>query len=299
MSGRRSQQPSISLFSFQDIVTSVTAILILVVLILSLELITRKYVQAASDTAATTSTVVESVAELESLVSRLQAAQAQDDLTSLLTALPSASERDVRILRDQRERIVDQVADARRIRDEARRLAADAVRELQRQESLAGEMLEQEREADDITAEAHKISAANAEERERLDAKQKELKTRPRGETELVYHRPRDTSRQSWLLEVSDAGFVALRLGSGRPEPLGEGDAPGEKFTAWATRLTPANDYVLVLIRPSGIAAVASALERLQGLRIPHGTDYIGEAQEVHDGSAGSDDAGSEAGASE
>lgn len=297
MSGRRSAHPSISLFSFQDIVTSVTAILILVVLILTLELISRKFVEAAGSAAATTTTIKDSVAELEALVARLQAALPEQDATRQLRAPLPTTERDVRILRDQRARLLGQVEDARRVRDESRRLAEAAVEELKRQESLETEMQQQEREAEEVAIETKRLNESNAEERDRLEALQDELKARPQGETELVYRRPRDTSRQSWLLEVSEAGLVALRLGTGRPEPLGQSGNTHSRFTAWAGRLTTHGDYVLVLIRPSGIEAVEPVLTTLKARGIPHGTDFIGEEQEVHDGSA-ADEAGREAGES-
>jgi hypothetical protein len=292
MSGRRSTYPSISLFSFQDIVTSVTAILILVVLILTLELISRKFVEAATSAAASTTTIKESVAELEELVARLQAAIPEEDAASQLRAPLPTTERDVRILRDQRERLLGQVEDARRIRDESRRLAEEAVGELKRQESLETEMQQQEQEAHDVAMETKKLNEANADERDRLEALEDELKARPKGETELVYRRPRDTSRQSWLLEVSEAGFVALRLGTGRPEPLGREDGGESRLAVWAGQLKPNGDYVLVLIRPSGIEATESVLAILKDLGIPHGTDFIGEGQEVHDGSAAPDEEG-------
>ena len=49
----RRKSVGVSLFSFQDIITSVTAIIILVLLLLTLELLFRKYGLAASDTVRT------------------------------------------------------------------------------------------------------------------------------------------------------------------------------------------------------------------------------------------------------
>ena len=286
MGGRRSQQPAISLFSFQDIVTSVTAILILIVLIMSLELITRKFTQAAGDVEATVVAIDQSVAEMEVLVNRLRAKVASDASVPAAGAALSRSDRDVRILRDQVERAAGQVADAQRVRDAARRMADAAAAELRHKESMAVEMLEQERHADEVAAEAEQLAAKNAEERSRLDAQLRDLKKRGGNTMDLVFRRPEDPSRQSWLLEVSEQGCVAVRLGSGQPEPLGASTGAGTPFASWFERLRSGGDYVLVLIRPSGIDAVGDVLRQLSERDVPHGKEFIGEEQPVHDGAA-------------
>ena len=107
MSRRRNNQPTISLFSFQDIITSVTAILILVVLILTLELISRKYDAAASDPETQKRVTSEAVAELEALVNRISNESASESQRVLGTAVPAIPESELRIMREQADRVVD------------------------------------------------------------------------------------------------------------------------------------------------------------------------------------------------
>ena len=286
MSRQRSRQPTISLFSFQDIITSVTAILILVVLILTLELISQKYSESASDNATVVSVVADSVAELEMLASRL-AAETQDETARVVFALPTTTtDRELHILREQFDRVTAQVDSARRINDEARRLAEVAAQDLASQQTESDVSQDQERDADQLSAETLKMEAANAAERARLETRQDELDSRPSAETELVFKRPRNSALHSWLLEVSASGFSTLRLGTGQTTALGTNTSEGSEFTRWLAQLTPNKDYVLILARPSGVEAVNSARTLLDEKSIPYGMDFIGEEQDVHDGSA-------------
>src|SRR3954471_6793037 len=76
MPRRRRKSSPFSLFSFQDIVTSVTAVIILITLILALELVTRQPTSAADQlhqsVAALQSALEQADHERQSLVTRLQ-----------------------------------------------------------------------------------------------------------------------------------------------------------------------------------------------------------------------------------
>jgi hypothetical protein len=287
MSRRRSRQPAISLFSFQDIVTSVTAILILVVLILTLELISQKYREAATDGEATAAGVADAVAEMESLAERLEARKVDHPTRSVAPLSPEAARREERILGAQVERVTAQLDGLRRVHEEADRQAKTAEDALRRQQAQADAVGEQERDAERLDEERRELNASNAAERERLALLERTLEGRPPPGAELVFNRPRDGDRQSWLLEVSDRGFSSLRLGTGRAEPLGIAVGEGSRFDAWVGRLTPRGDYVLILARPSGLDSARAPAEALEERGIPHGLDFIGEGQTVHDGSEG------------
>ena len=70
--GRKKTSGAFSLFSFQDIITSVTAILILVMLLLTIELITKRRAKSASDPVATRQHLDAVLEELESTVTRMR-----------------------------------------------------------------------------------------------------------------------------------------------------------------------------------------------------------------------------------
>ena len=286
MSRRRSNQPSISLFSFQDIVTSVTAILILVVLILTLELISRKYDAAASDPATQKRATAEAVAELEALVNRLSSEAASEDRRVSLAALPAIPDSELRILSDQVDRTVNQVADAHRIHDRAKRLAQEALTALAGAREQSSEVALQEQETKELRQETDTLTAENADERSRLEKKKQEIEGRSLPGPQLVFKRPPGTARRSWLLEASDSGFTTLELGTGLATPLGSESGDASMLARWVATLQRNGDYVLILVRPSGIDASEKARERLKTADVPHGLDFIGEDQSVHDGSS-------------
>jgi hypothetical protein len=285
MSRRRSNQPTISLFSFQDIVTSVTAILILVVLILTLELISRKYEAAASDPETQKRTTCEAVAELEALVNRISSEAASESQRGSGTSVPAIPESELRIMREQADRAVNQVIDARSINEKAKSLAQKALAAVAEMRAQSNEATEQERETALLCQETDKLAAENATERGRLETRQQELAGRPLPGPQLVFRRPPGTARRSWLLETSDTGFATLQLGTGTTSRLGPDSGDASRLVRWIATLQPNADYVLILSRPSGIDSSEKARARLKAVNIPHGLDFIGEEQSVHDGS--------------
>jgi hypothetical protein len=281
MSRRRSRQPSISLFSFQDIVTSVTAILILVVLILTLELIARKHHEAAADAGSSVAAISASIAELEALLD----GAVESPIRQSVAADPAAEmAREARTLEEQVARAHQQLADARRIEAEARRLADVAATELTREQAQSDVVGDEERETERLSQEAAALHAANTASRERVDAIKSGAIQPPAAA--LVFKRPHDTDRQSWLLEASEDGYSALRLGTGQVARLGPGTGVGSRFVEWVATLNAAEDYVLILARPSGVEQAGAAADTCEARGIPHGIDFIGEAQAVFDGAS-------------
>jgi hypothetical protein len=282
---RRSNQPTVSLFSFQDIITSVTAILILVVLILTLELITRKFEAEAGDPAASKRSIVDAVTELESIVTGLASVvppESSNTAVSLSLAVPDS---ELRTLRDQMERASSRVEDARRVDSIAKKFADEARTALAQEQSQSGSVEAADREADQLAKQAKDLVAKNAAEQARLEARRQEVEGRPMPGPELVFRRPRGNARRSWLLEVTDRGFAVLELGTGRTTPLGSSFDDQSELARWIGSLLPDTDYVLILVRPSGIGTEIRARERLLADKVSHGIDFIGEEQAVRDGS--------------
>jgi hypothetical protein len=304
MARRRSGQPAISLFSFQDIVTSVTAILILLVLIMTLELIARKCREAAGSVTHVREGLEGSVQELEAVEERLSRLVPQSQPTRLRPTL-AALEHDERVLEQQVEWAEERRDEAEQVRNAAEELLAGAKIDLREAERTAADRMEElaaeaaatrdrlreseraavadEGRAAKLEQEAGELHQANAKQRERVDQRQQEVDEMPRTGTELVFRRPANQERQPWLLEVSRTGFAAVRLGTGKVRRLGEGSGPGSVFSGWLGGLAAGNDYVLILVRPSGVPLADEAKEALQSRNITFGLDFIGEDQAVHD----------------
>lgn len=284
--GRRKPAAAFSLFSFQDIVTSVTAILILVMLLLSVELISRRRSEAASDPAVTRRDMTSTVERLES-----QAATLREDLAARRSRGPA---RTVAMAERQLARVREELEASRRHLAETTVTRRAAAQLLAEKEALAAahagdaeEITRLEQESVESKARADALEEANTKEADRQDRRKQEIADGERAGTELVFSTPANSDRRAWLVELSRDGITALLLGSGRTERLGVDAGAGSRFATWCGGLTPQGDYCLLLERPSAADQLRTdAEERLKDRSIPFGIELVGEDQTVRDGSS-------------
>lgn len=284
MSRRRRSGPAFSLFSFQDIITSVTAILILFVLILALELVTRRYDEAAADSEMSRSALRQSAEALEGVILRLRDLIPADETMPLSPKTQGELERDVRILQDQARQAVAAAESARAVEQRARALAAEAVVKLQGIQELRGDINRMREDAAVFNDEAAKLALDNANEADRLAQRREELAEQPSRGAELVFNAPVNSERQAWIVEVSSDGFVVVKLGTNERRVLGSDVGPGSEVGDWVAELDPDRDHALILVRPSGIEGNADVREMLSDAGVSFGIDFIGEGQVVRDG---------------
>lgn len=284
MGRRRRSGPAFSLFSFQDIITSVTAILILLVLILALELIARRHDEAAADQDASRSALQQSAAALERLVAQLTTLVPTDETRPLAERTQSEFERDVRVMEDQARQAVAAAESARAVEERARALAAEAEAKLAEVQDLRDELRRTLDEAALLDDEAAKLALDNAKEAERIARRRDELSEQPTPGAELVFNAPENSNSQAWIVEVSNDGLVVVKLGTNERRVLGAAIGPGSAVDEWVAELDPDRDHALILVRPSGIAASADIRETLAEEGVSFGVDFIGEGQVVRDG---------------
>jgi hypothetical protein len=287
--GRRKPAAAFSLFSFQDIVTSVTAILILVMLLLSVELISRRRSEAAADPAATRRSMASTVERLES-----QAATLREDLAARRSRGPARTvamaERQLARAREELEESRRHLSESTITRQAAARLRAEKEAVAATHATDAEETARLEKERDDDKASADTLEEANEKEAKRQEDRRREIADGERAGTELVFSTPANSDRRAWLVELSRNGITALLLGSGRTESLGVDAGAGGRFAAWCRTLEPDGDYCLLLERPSAVKTLLAAAE--QGLKergIPFGIELVGDEQTVRDGTPQAD----------
>lgn len=289
--GRRKPVAAFSLFSFQDIITSVSAILILVMLMLTIELVTRRRQQSAADPAASRRQIAATANKLESLAARLR-----DDVAARKTQRPSRPLETARLERDRVQKDLEasnnRLDETRRIREAARRHTAAVEIEAAERAADIDLLAHLEKQMEEDGRETKVLDAANRMEEERQDKRKREIADSPRSATELVFNAPADSDRRAWLVEVSRDGVVVVLLGGARTEPLGMDTGAGSRFAKWLGELTSDGDYCLLLVRPSASDEVEREVEqRLSDAGIRLGIDLIGEDQAVRDGSkAGTED---------
>lgn len=259
MSRRVSESP-FTLFSFQDIITSVTGIILLLTLILTLELTMRKFGTAEGADLAL-------VHSLEENIERVQAELAQ--LRPLVAEGTIAAER----------------------------LASTSVVELQRQITLAGEQtLRAEAESQELQfelirlQEVEKQTLATQFDRE-TDRKQLEELLRQAQEAReqvdemrrtnsLIYSPDPGTGKVPWLVVLETNHIVATRAGSpGESREFSSTSPEGlvRQFLEFARSRSITREYFVLLVKPSGAAAFSDVLDELTSLGFEIGFDVIGE----------------------
>ena len=284
MSRRRRSAAAFSLFSFQDIITSVTAILILLVLILSLELVTRRQEAAAADPKTTRASLQAAVAALQSLAGTLAAIVPPDEPRPLVRRTRSELERDTRILEDQAQQAIADAEAARAVEGRARAMAAAAVSRLQDAKQTHADVDRMKEEAVQLDQEATKLALENDEESTRLARKREQLVDQPSPGAELVFNAPENSTSQAWIIEVSSDGLTVVKLGTNQRRSLGFGVGPGSAAAKWLAQLSAGRDHALILVRPSGASSVDPLRQSLGEAGISFGIDLIGEEQVVRDG---------------
>lgn len=284
MSRRRSSAAAFSLFSFQDIITSVTAILILLVLILSLELVTRRQEAAAADSKVSRASLQAAATALQALAGTLAAVVPPDEPRPLVRRTRSELARDVRIVQDQSQQAAADAEAARAVEGRARALAAAAVSRLKAAQEIRDDVALVKEEAARVDEEAKKLALHNEQEADRLARKREEIVEQPSPGAELVFNAPENSATQAWIVEVSSEGLTVVKLGTNQKRSLGLGVEPGSAAADWLAGLDAGRDHTLILVRPSGVDSVDDIREELSNAGISFGIDFIGEEQVVRDG---------------
>lgn len=274
----RNREAAISLFSFQDIITSVTAIMILLVLILTLELITRtqqKGVAAADRQVARD--LRQAVEDMERRADALRAELA--DLQSSARQSATFSEEETRRREQEAAARAAELAEEIALLESRLRQAASARR--QAEAALVDvPTLPPDASAEHVAAmdaRAQDIEEVNRRERER----QRQAKAKPGDEAPtLLFNRPEGEALRPRLVEVSGEG-VAVMGRDGEEPRLFRGLLAAAEFDRWLESLDPSKDYVVVILRPSGIGRYDKVLEAVKDAGLGVGAEMVGESMPV------------------
>jgi hypothetical protein len=272
VSRRRNSGYAISLFAFQDIITSVSGVLIMVVLLLALELTSRTPSTAARDSLQATAAAVRAErTRLAAEAVELEAAvRDSEDLIRRATAAPAS--------------LVDG-----RLREAASAIASLRA-ELGALESASETVKKAEQEV------GRSREKAGARERllrsleVRLENLRGELEKLQSGQS-IAYSVPSGIDpAKGWICDVSGG---ALRLHAIAPparrhtiELVGTTDKVRgreaiEALSAWIGGAGAKPEYILFLIRPSGVWFAEALDEQQDVLTTQVGIELIGEEHEI------------------
>ena len=276
-SRRRSRDNPVSLFAFQDIITSVTAIMILLVLILTLEFISRaRWAGVADGHRQVATDLSQSIRQAESRIAALQRELAEARRAASRAIAVSADDLEGRLeAAETTQRTID-AAIARA--EEAAARAAEERREAENSlltgEANAAETatLKAEAASSGVTAEA--IEQANRAEKQR----QRDVKARGAGPTHLVFNPAPDGGKTAFLVEVSGQGVTVLPARGGRPQELGWGFVgPSRAFRTWLAGLRANREYVVIMLRPSGMSRYDAMRSAIVESGLDVGTELVPE----------------------
>lgn len=274
----RTTGAAISLFSFQDIITSVTAILILLVLILTLELITRsrqrgvavEHRRVAEDLRGAVADMERRSAALRSEIATLQSAARQSAAFSVAEtearsrrAAERAREVDAEI--EMLESQVRAAASARR-RDEGALVAERSGAPLESAERVAA-----------MDARAAEMEQVNQAER----AKQRDAKSAKidaSAAPTLVFNMPRGATLKPQFVEVSSVGLTVMGPDGALGRRFSGTDAA---FDRWLSSLDSGSQYVVVITRPSGLRFHDAVIAAIESANLRYGLELAGEAMPI------------------
>ena len=267
MSRRGRDSAAFSLFAFQDIITSVTGIMILVTLILALELIHRKETSPERKTQQIVTeiqTAVSQVGELESWIAELK------------DKLEQGAKRIGEVARFDAPRVRAQVADLTefntQVTSDLARLAKEQQDALRRQQEAKQF---QEQRADDPQT----IQQLHVEIKKKLETLAKLRKSK-----RVIFNPTEGDAKTPWLVEVTSQGLKAAKVGeTARPQSFANPAA----FKAWAGKRDRDAEYFVLLVKPDGIQNFFAAREFLKQMRFDIGYDLLTAEQTAIDAEKG------------
>jgi hypothetical protein len=279
----RGREAAISLFSFQDIITSVTAIMILLVLILSLELVTRvPGRQVSAEDRQTAADLRRSLDEM------------REKVAAIRHDTGDAREAAIQIAGFDAEETRSRTAAARRrleagrseIRSLTSRLSETRSRQREAERSLSRSQgrgsVPEVSQIEALEARTREIEAANRDEAQRQEGERRRLASQPRQPSRLVFNAAPEDGRAPVLLDVSERGLVGLDPAEGKPVRLGAFRmGPPGALGRWLEGLDQDSRYVVVLLRPSGVEAYDAVRDAVVEAGLGIGLELIGESIEV------------------
>ena len=268
MSRRGRSGPAISLFSFQDIITSVTAIVTVIALLLALDLVQRKQ-SSANDSSSSLA---------QDLVARLERAEAE-----LMTQ---------RTITDTTDKLVREVANTspaelRTEIAERESVIAELTRECTRlqEQQHSWQTKEKAALAEQFDVQPLKEQQATAEQQAtKLENQRKDEQS----ENRTVFALPRGVQIDGWLvaidadqISVAPLGRVAQPIefvASGLPL---FGSSTAQAFGQWIDKQQHRSAYFLLLVRPGAAKQFEEVQKFCSSNSISYGFDLIGADQVV------------------
>lgn len=270
MARRRRNRSAFSLFSFQDVITSVSGIMILVALLLAVQLVAR----APGSTEPSPQADVE---QLEQLI-----ASSQEEAERLRAQIALGGE------------AVAELAGVTR-----QQLQRESIEMARRMTELDGELIELadvEQRAAKAATEARAGEFDRREEMKHLDslresiAKEQAELEKLRSSGRRIYNPTSRVGQSTWLVQIDGEQIMAAKVGAAQPPLIfQQSTAAGRQraFQDWSTELGPSSTFFFIYINPGGAEDFDLLKDWLQTAKFSFGFDLLGREETAIDPQTG------------
>lgn len=256
-SRRQRGQAAFSLFAFQDIITAVTGIIVLITLILALELLHRETTAAA-------------VAPMQPAITSQQVSELDEEIRSLKVSLAANQA----ILQEAASLPAEEIVNLRRHSQEQ-------LDRLQRQLAHRKQELQQSFEK---RKRAETSQIANAAERKaHLNEQRRKLREAIQelsDSNQVIYNTNPNASKRAWLVDLQSD---VIRVGRPRQadratafRARGQGQRVAD-LLRWARQRDRQNEYFVLLVHPGAIKVYREVRAKLQADGYQLGYDLLPE----------------------
>lgn len=259
MARRRTALQAISLFSFQDIITSVTGIMVLVLLVLALELVQSQFGTPAAQNTAIASQAEEVLEDVREQIAKLEKRLAVELTADDPTLSPQSYATQESSLRTSN---LEQTRDLKEKLAKTERL--EKLNEAAKQ-TLANSFSTKKK--------IEEITAKQAE----IDRKRANLKDGQR----LVYNPGLKQGKRPWLVQLEETAIV-VAPGLKQEDVItfkGTATTRETAFLLWARKLGPSTDYLLILVKPGTVDNFNTIEQELVNRGFSVAIDLIGSSQ--------------------
>jgi len=252
-----------SLFAFQDAITSVCGVVVLITLMLALEL-TRRATDDEAPVKTDARQVLETRDEIVSLQNEIASLveESQSNALSFEAASGNLSKSEA----------LDALQEAQKRLEEAQRESSRLQEERKKTRAFQDEIASLEKRVDDLTKE--QSDATNALESAKKDA-DKAKKDALRSDLSEFYVFPQNGRETHWFVELTSDRLTLV--GSERRQDFSD----VESFVDWAKKRSRREEYFVLIARPSGVENFERVAEKLQAMDFRIGVDLIGENKQL------------------
>lgn len=262
---RRSALARFSLFSFQDIITCLMGIMLLLTLLIAMQIVEQP-ARSSAELAANRQQLSATVAALKQQIAALreQADGNRQMLSSGVLASPQL--------------LAPKVTEAATAR-------ATAVAELRQLQAAAAA---ETTAAVAAVALAREQTTASEVERERLTtelSRLQSLQNSVQSGGRVVYNQYRGSADSCWIVEISDDRTIHAAPIGRRQKPASFSSIPA--VMAWIRSQRKQGSEFMILLKPAATEATEVLPETLRRENIPHGYDLLGQDQTALDAEQG------------